>query len=87
MPWPLASITSGQDADADDNSNNNNVNTRVEGQIGPASTTANAADSLQASRSGVGVASFVKQPTERSQTDREDAQVFDVVRRDLLLGP
>ncbi|KIW12514.1 hypothetical protein PV08_09791 [Exophiala spinifera] len=32
-------------------------------------------------------ASFVRQPTAASQTDREDAQVFEVVRRDLLLGP
>jgi autophagy-related protein 11 len=34
-----------------------------------------------------GTASFVRQPTAASQTDREDAQVFEVVRRDLLLGP
>lgn len=34
-----------------------------------------------------GVASIVRQPTAASQTDREDAQVFEVVRRDLLLGP
>lgn len=33
------------------------------------------------------VASFVRQPTEASRTDREDANVFEVVRRDLLLGP
>ncbi|EXJ86710.1 hypothetical protein A1O3_03663 [Capronia epimyces CBS 606.96] len=34
-----------------------------------------------------GVASIVRQPTAGSQTDREHAQVFEVVRRDLLLGP
>ncbi|KAL2436265.1 Autophagy-related protein 11 [Exophiala dermatitidis] len=33
------------------------------------------------------VASMVRQPTAASATDREDAQVFEVVRRDLLLGP
>ncbi|KAI1617190.1 autophagy-like protein 11 [Exophiala viscosa] len=36
---------------------------------------------------GTGRGSNMKDPTEASQTDREDAKVFEVVRRDLLLGP
>jgi autophagy-related protein 11 len=76
MAAPLAPITSDTDA---------------EGDIGRPS---NSKDSLAAagmtisnSASAGGVAGVVRQPSETGQTDREEAQVFEVVRRDLLLGP
>jgi autophagy-related protein 11 len=66
-------------ADADNENDDVEESTR--------STTAQATSEFQGQTGTASVPSIVRRPTEASQTDREEAQVFEVVRRDLLLGP
>jgi hypothetical protein len=72
------------DDDAHADADAENENDEAEAHDSAGSMTAQAASQTQAQAS---VPSIVRRPTEASQTDREDAQVFEVVRRDLLLGP
>jgi autophagy-related protein 11 len=99
---PLAPITSDTDAerrhalphdakggtvavpDDDAHGDADNENDEAEGQDSAGSMTAQTTSQVQGQAS---VPSIVRRPTEASQTDREEAQVFEVVRRDLLLGP
>lgn len=67
--------------DDDANADADAENEHDEGEEAPAS---NQTTTVQQQAS---TPSIVRQPTQRSTTDREDAQVFEVVRRDLLLGP
>lgn len=74
---PLAPITSDTDAEQAQNLAEDDIN-----------GDADAENENENNARGQGArSSVVRQPTEASQTDREDAQVFEVVRRDLLLGP
>ncbi|KIX03353.1 uncharacterized protein Z518_06905 [Rhinocladiella mackenziei CBS 650.93] len=76
---PLAPITSdAEQAHGAVNDDANNADAEAENE-----------NETKAQNAGpqAGVASVVRQPTSASETDREDAQVFEVVRRDLLLGP
>ncbi|KIY03699.1 uncharacterized protein Z520_00390 [Fonsecaea multimorphosa CBS 102226] len=75
------------DDDAHADADAENENDESEAQNLADSMTLQAAGQGQGQVGTASVPSIVRRPTERSQTDREDAQVFEVVRRDLLLGP
>ena len=76
------------DDDDDAHADADNEIDEVEAQDSAGSMTAQAASQSQTHAGTTSsVPSLVRRPTEASQTDREEAQVFEVVRRDLLLGP
>ncbi|EXJ88005.1 hypothetical protein A1O1_04932 [Capronia coronata CBS 617.96] len=84
---PLAPISSDTDAEQS-HARADEANAEAEADAGADGD--NAQDAAQPGpKSGTqtATASIVRQPTAASQTDREEAQVFEVVRRDLLLGP
>jgi autophagy-related protein 11 len=84
MQPPLAPIVSDTDAERDGNGSTVRRSHSVSKDSGVASPSASAT----ASATGTPLPlSVVRQPSETGQTDREDAHVFEVVRRDLLLGP
>ncbi len=75
-------------SDDDAHGDADNENDEAEGQDSAGSMTAQAASqSPVQGQASASVPSIVRRPTEASQTDREEANVFEVVRRDLLLGP
>ena len=100
---PLAPITSDTDTErrhalphdsrsgpvvvVDDDAHADDENDETEAQDSAGSMTAQSANPIHGKAGTASVPSLVRRPTEASQTDREEAQVFEVVRRDLLLGP
>ena len=82
MAAPLAPIVSDTDAERDPPTRRNNSISRLEGNLAAEDGSSPAEPSMPSA-----TPSFVRQPSERAQTDRENAQIFEVVRRDLLLGP
>ncbi len=86
----LAPITSDTDAEMQAHaagSGARNESTVAENAESTANAPANEGSGSGPVGTGAGTASFVRQPTSASETDRGDAHVFEVVRRDLLLGP
>lgn len=87
MQPPLAPIISDTDAERDGNSSTVRRSQSVSKDHGVGSPSSSAA-AVAASATGSALPpSVVRQPSDTGQTDREDAHVFEVVRRDLLLGP
>lgn len=82
MAAPLAPIISDTDAERDPPTRRNNSISRIEGNLEVEDASSPAEPTMPSL-----TPSFVRQPSERAQTDRENAQIFEVVRRDLLLGP
>jgi autophagy-related protein 11 len=80
----LAPITSDTDAEQRQDTGEDDTNADADAEN---ETTDGGRTQRSGLRNQTMVASVVRQPTSASQTDREDAQVFEVVRRDLLLGP
>ncbi|KAK5065040.1 hypothetical protein LTR84_000875 [Exophiala bonariae] len=86
MQAPLAPIVSDTDAERD----GNNIMVRRSQSISKDKGIGSPTSGVNATASASGATvppSLVQQPSETGQTDREDAHVFEVVRRDLLLGP
>lgn len=76
---PLAPITSDTDAEPHGPTHEDDPHADADAE--------NETEAEGSAQAQAGAASVVRRPTEASQTDREDAHVFEVVRRDLLLGP
>ncbi|KEF61044.1 uncharacterized protein A1O9_02608 [Exophiala aquamarina CBS 119918] len=84
---PLAPIVSDTDAERDGNSSTVRRSHSISKDNGVGSPSSSFAAGA-AKTTGMNLPpSVVRQPSETGQTDREDAHVFEVVRRDLLLGP